>query len=75
MGIEKLQKAAQAAGVAMAAPDDESETRPADRLTDAWTYTGHRTRPTEKTQSPKTAAAPVVPQWTFWSLLTGKATA
>lgn len=74
MGIENLQKAAQAAGVAMAAPDDETETRPADRLTDVWTYAGHRTRPTEKTQPPKTVATPES-QWTFWSFLTGKATA
>lgn len=72
MGIDKLEKAAQAAGLAMAAPDDEPETRIKTRRADAWTYAGPRKPAASEAVKP---AARAESNWNVWSYLTGKATA
>ncbi|MFM1816640.1 MAG: hypothetical protein RLZ98_3335 [Pseudomonadota bacterium] len=72
MGIEKLMKAAQAAGQAMATVDDEFESRQprqadAPKPVDAWRYGGHRSGPAKPTANEQPP--------TVWSFFTGKATA
>lgn len=71
MGIEKLMKAAQAAGQAMAAADDELEPRAKAQTAEAWRYSG-RGKTTEikpKTDAPRPNATGGV-----WAFFTGKAT-